>query len=580
MRKGNRKRNVGYGTGTYEQVLNSDQDPYIDEASSEQQGSHQKQNSIVGESINYFKEPFTQEKFFSVTDSWFLTGNTILAAGYSSLFIARFLNNSTFSLSFLNMYFFGWNYFDFVARIFMHICNITEIIRNRRDVKKQLLLESVNILATLALAGGNTLSLLTQLGLITASTLVLTIFGSLANFTTSFCAVVISFIELYKSYKAYRMTNLSVLLRDRLKRFARLQRVLEEDAKKIKKLKEYEKKAIVDECKALKEQSIAIARVYYSESINEQQKLNRKSEIQRFLNTEEVKDEKLTIDNLQINPTENDIKVCKYIVKRQLVLGRNHGFNAAFWLLVGAGLTLSTLASFFFPPLLIPAIVVIGAAVAVKAADVLELDKRLYNSFLKKEKKSVVKNNPHLGFVKTGSTKQSLGGNNPYRCFDRKEEKTIENRNPLTNYLARRKKEKEIEKNYDDAYEGINTLLGRKKNNKISKAVCVRMKIAFELSMTDGYRGRFTGEEFYKEFLKLPWLKRQKYLDRAMERKLEKEAFLDKNFIFLDERIPQKDKAACVEEWYCRDFHLFGKPKSSKYTANPLTEGLLAKKTS
>lgn len=472
-------------------------------------------------SLDHFKPPLTHHDFFELTDTWFQGGNGLLFLGYGSLYTVHFFHAASMPLIAMRLFLCGWNYFEVVGRIFIHIYNIIEIARGHRDRKRKLALEVLDIVTTLILGTGTTLSLLANVHVLTG--MLATVSAPLASLTAGFCSIVMGFIELVKCYKAYQRSKTDVMLRDRLKRFTRIDEALT-GKDTAGKYKDYHKKDLENEREAMFHQSLAIARVAYADgemTLEELQALIKGMNVSNNLN--------LNITNVMENPTPKDRNLVNFVRARHSEVVRTHAYNSAFWFLVGTGVSLSAVATFFFPPLLIPAIVVMGLAVVVKAADLLEVDKRTHNRFASKEN-----------------------------------QKDIEYDNPVTNYLARRQKEKSIRKEYKaDAHTKLVMVkeVLQQQGKSLSSENKVKMRIAYELSAHKCAEQKVTETQFYEQLLKQSWWQRRKILNRAMDKFVENRALSGCDF---QEGLMQEDKEYYTAKWCRSDYYFFSCAKSKK----------------
>ena len=472
--------------------------------------------------------PFNQKEFFSLTDTWLQAGNAALFFGYAVLYaidyFKKYLSLFAVPILVMPMYICAWNYFDTISRIFLHVSNIITIIQSHRDKKRKLFLEVVDMLATSTLSAGTTLSLLANIHVLSGALAVAC--APLASLTPGFCSITMGFIEMAKCYKAYQRTKIIVLLRDRLKRYGHIKSKLEES----KISSETRQSELMAEKGVMLDQLNAIARVGIQDG-----ELTTKA-LEELINSKKLKkllqgDNKVNLTNLMKSPDETEKEIASNIVEfvkiKQREIVRSHAFNASFWMLVGIGVTLSAVTTFFFPPLFIPGVVTIALAVLVKATELLELDKRIYNS--------IVKN---------------------------KNQATIERNNPLINFLAYRKKQKELYQRYlhpakSDRRHDMSNVPEQYKNGwKISSETRAKLRMAYELQ---SHRGN-DESAFYDALLSLPWWTRRKLLDRATEKKIEEVMVYSCKYAkgFMEE-----DKKYYVAQQCRKEYHLFEKSKQS-----------------
>ncbi|MCB1828316.1 MAG: hypothetical protein KDH94_07800, partial [Coxiellaceae bacterium] len=365
-----------------------------------------KQNTV---DLDHFRPPLTHHDFFGLTDTWFQTGNAALFAAYGLMYGLHFINESMIPKLALNVLVCGWNYFDFVGRMFIHIYNIVEIVRGHREKKNKIALEIADMTASSVLVTGTTLSLLANVHVLTGTLAVAC--APLASLTPAFCSIVLGFIEYSKCYKEAQKLKLPILLRDRLKKYKRSKRKLESR----KKLSETHRKELEEERGAMLEQAFAIARVAYAKKEIDKDGLSALLE-QLELNLDvSIVTQQPNLDRLTRSPQQRDRDMVNFALSKQRETVRSHGFNGSFWLLVGTGCALASVATFFCPILLAPAIAVIAMAITIKTMELLEIDKRIHN-----------------------------------RCCDEKNQKTIEFDNLVINYLAHRQKAKAIRREYKE----------------------------------------------------------------------------------------------------------------------------------
>lgn len=466
--------------------------------------------------LDYFRPPLTHHDFFSLTDTWFQVGSSALFGAYGLLYTIHFFKEAAMPLQVLKPFACGLNYIDFLSRTMIHIYNIVELSRSHREKKLKIGREVIDIFTSSVLVTGTTLALLSLPGIHVLTGVVAVACAPLASLTPALCSIVMGLIELSKCYKAYQRTKLPVLFRDRLKKYLQSGEVLEEG----KNHGETHCKELEIERVAMLAQSLAIARIGFEKGEISKEQL---SALRTQLNLE--KDALLSMEELMKQPDYVDREMLSFVITRQKSIARQHAFNGSFWLLLGIGVTLAAVATSFFPPLLAPAILVIGIAIAVETAEIFEIDKRIHN------------------------------------CFSgEKNQKTIKRDNPLINFLARRKKEKKIRCEYEaDAYRTLVLVPERdSEGSKISSENRVKMRLAFELSMTQCSKQGVTEGQFYDQVLELSWWQRWKFLNRAMDKHVERGAVFTCRFA---KGLRQEDKDYYAAQQLRKNYTLFGKPE-------------------
>lgn len=468
--------------------------------------------------LDHLKSPITHLDLFSLTDNWFLGGNGLLFAGFGLLYILHHVNGSKVSTLTVSTYTCGWNYFAIVGRIFIHIHNLIEIRRNFQENKKRLALEVLDMGGTMVMAVGTTLSMLAIKHVIHG--LLAIVCAPMASLTPALCAVITGVIECYHLFRAYQNTRFPFLLKNRMKNYSWV-------AKKLKSggLSEADREAYESLKKEMREQILAIARVGYFKNKFTAKQVNAMA---MSLGLEK----EFNASNLFEPPTDAQVELVAYIRKSNFNEVRNRGFSAAFWFLVGIGVAMAAVSTFFFPLLLAPAILVIGFAVLVKSVEVLELDKRIINCFISKKKNK----------------------------------KEIANNNPFINYLARRKKRKAIEEDYltqnphGHQRLGIVPLHGDG-GGRLSEDVRIKLRIAYELSARECAKNGVSEAQFYQEMLGQFWWTRAKMLNRAMDTFIERLAMRDCRF---SNGLTAEDRERYTEEYCRRDYRLFGTSKKTR----------------
>ena len=446
-------------------------------------------------------------------------GNGFIGAAYSGAYLAREANDVLVPLMALKSVLGGWNYFGILAEGSMIIHEIIRIYHSKGLKVRKYAAEGLKLLGLGVMGAGTTLSLLAYYSVFVG--IVAVAFSPLISLTPPLYLFVTAVTEMMRMYDAIRKKDAKFLLKNRLLKIKSVEAKIREAA--INGASPEKKNQLGEVYDQLREQALAIARVAYADKKIEEREL-----LMMIISVNPC-DHQFCLEAVK-PPTTAQRGLVEFLKGKQIEKVRFHGTSAAFWLGLAVGVALVAVATSFFPPLMIPGVIIAAAAVAIKVGAMLEVDKRVYNYFSKTNKKD------------------------------------IKNDNLVCNYLAKRKMKEHVVQAYSGSSRLALTTLIRK---DLGTDLRVKMRIAYELSsrkrsgleLSKIKKIGLNEKQFYKDVLGLGWWARRRLLNTAMETHIKNKALENCTF---SKGLSKKDEARVTEK-SCQDYYrFFGKSKVPK----------------
>ncbi len=494
----------------------------------------------------------------SLTDDWLDEGMRGLFAGGAALYVLHTLQKTLVSTRPVASFGFGWNYIDAVGGIVSGINTLVHLGEVKGSISQKALPAVAEILGGLQLLLGTTLTILATYGVLTGA--VASVASPLGAITFAVAMFVSACKEAFLLYRAVKKTSMPYLLEDRLTKYENLETKIDSlnaniDSIMAKGVLTREQTAKADSLKAqrtvlkaqqvvLKEQALAIASVHFRDKDNKL-KAGAKKDInsilfnfphRKFLNS----------SNIPLRDAKK-VALVNFLKAKQEAKVRKHLFGVITWSLAATGTGLIA-AGIFFPPLIVPGVVITAAAGGAKLIEMFDLDKRMYNAVVEKD-------------------------------F----EKTIQMDNTLVNYLARRQERQEVYKNYETDYKRKNKDVFKEKNEEVlskvppwlDKETRIKMHIAYTLSKDRCEPNKIREEVFYQKIMKLSWWKRRGLLKSAINKHVDNLVSEDPEFVekysFVN-ALSEKDKKVVVSEHIRNRYSFFSKRSESTSTSEATTE--------
>lgn len=440
---------------------------------------------------------------------WMDDGMRAVFAAGAILGAINYLNQAMAGARSVAIFGFFWNYFDALGGVLAAIEGYRNAANAKRHKKEKCVLASVELFGSIQLTVGSTLAILAMKGVLvgTAATVV-SPFGVI-TFAASMALETIK--EVYLLLKTIKKNKPEYLIKDHLIKCHHLEKKLEK-LKKDRKANAAEILKLEKQQNVLYLQAMSIAKVTYFDNAKPLPKaIFQCTELKGSIYTYEL------INSRMSASTEVDREFVKFIKDNQHVKVRRHTFGVVTWGLASIGMLLIAVGT-VCPPLMIPGVVIALVAGGLKLAEILEVDKHVYNLFAKNKVE-------------------------------------ISKDNFIVNSLARCEKRQEV---YQEYKVKIANIPKKHKGETLDDETRVKLHLAYQLSRKNRKDGHFVPEnQFCKGVMNLSWWKRRSILNGAMDKYIENET-LKESCSFAD-KLSEKDHKRIVDSSLRKNYRFFSK---------------------